>query len=201
MLSMAISALALQQPANVHSANMHSSKVHAIESFQRGDRIPLQSPISWQITSGFVRTSTWNEDGELVTLGIWGAGDFVGHPFSQVHPYEIECLTRVKAIQRRIPGQRIEEIFLRHISQMQELLSIIGYKRAPLRLLKFLDWLATRFGEPMEQGRLIDLRLTHQILAEIVGITRVTTTRLLNQFERDGYLDRLGQNQILLKKI
>ena len=40
-----------------------------------------------------------------------------------------------------------------------------------LQLLKFFTWLAYRFGREVEQGRLLDLRLTHQAISEIIGTT------------------------------
>jgi CRP-like cAMP-binding protein len=55
-----------------------------------------------------------------------------------------------------------------------------------------------KFGREIEQGQLIDLRLTHQEIAEIIGATRVTVTRLLNEFEKRGIIQRLPQHFILL---
>lgn len=51
-------------------------------------------------------------------------------------------------------------------------------------------WLAQKFGREVEQGQLIDLRLTHTDIAEVIGGTRVTVTRLLSQFEQDGIINR-----------
>ena len=50
-----------------------------------------------------------------------------------------------------------------------------------MMLFKFLEWLDKRFGEDVENGRLLNLRLTHQDIAETLGTTRVTVTRILNQ--------------------
>jgi CRP-like cAMP-binding protein len=45
---------------------------------------------------------------------------------------------------------------------------------------------------------LIDLRLTHQDIAEIIGSTRVTVTRLLNAFEKQGIIQRMQRRFIVL---
>jgi CRP-like cAMP-binding protein len=58
--------------------------------------------------------------------------------------------------------------------------------RAQTRLLRFLNWLAERFGDRVEGGRLIRVRLTHQEIAESIGATRVTITRELSELERQG---------------
>ena len=42
------------------------------------------------------------------------------------------------------------------------------------------------FGVPSNEGITIDLRLSHQAIAEAIGSTRVTITRLLGDLRNDG---------------
>lgn len=164
-----------------------------------GQTVPNQSDHLWHINKGLVRTLTWNEEGDLVTLGLWGVGDCIGRLLSEIKPFQIECLSSVEVKSLSLSGQELGVVMRSHLRYMEELFSIISYKRAPHRLLRFLDWLGDRFGRQVDQGRIIDLGLTHQLLAEITGITRVTATRLLNEFEREGKLMRLPKQQILLQ--
>lgn len=167
-------------------------------SFRRGDLLPLKPGLLWEIESGFVRTLTWDEEGTIATLGVWGPGDIVGKPLSQIELYQIECLITVKVSQLSFQGGYPQDAMLLHIQQMEELLNIMHCKLVSLRLLKFLNWLAHRFGQEVDQGWLLDLRLTHQAISEIIGTTRVTITRLFNQLEQEGKLVRLPQYRILL---
>lgn len=165
-----------------------------------GKMVPRQTDHLWYIDKGLVRTLTWNEDGDLVTLGLWGAGDCVGRLLSEITPFQMECLSSVELKPLPLSGLDDLGVVMRsHLRYMEELFSIISYKRAPQRLLRFLDWLGDRFGRQVDQGRILDLGLTHQLLAEITGITRVTATRLLNEFEREGKLMRLPKQQMLLQ--
>ena len=66
------------------------------------------------------------------------------------------------------------------------------------RLLKILIWLARKFGRKVDQGQLIELRLTHQELAEVTGTTRVTVTRLLNQLVQEGIISRPRSHSIIV---
>jgi CRP-like cAMP-binding protein len=66
--------------------------------FARRATLPLENNYLWQIETGVVRTLTWLEDGTIVTLGLWGVGDVVGRTLSKAEPYQIECMTPVKAI-------------------------------------------------------------------------------------------------------
>ncbi len=163
--------------------------------------LPLTQSSLWRIEAGAVRTMTWLEDGTAITLGMWGAGDVVGKPLSKVDPYQVECLTQVEAV--NFPAkdwQDREAALFASVQQIEELLVIRSYKRTDEMLLKLLGWLAKRFGRSASQGQLIDLRLTHQDLSELLGSTRVTVTRLLSQFEQQGVIERLPLHRIVLKQ-
>lgn len=168
--------------------------------FSRHDLIPLLPDALWHISRGVVRTLTWSEEGTLKALGYWGAGDVVGQPLSTLRPYQIECLTsvEVKCIPVHQYHQSLDAIFS-HIQQGEELLSIIHQERVYCRLEQFLTWLARRFGRRVNSGELIDLRLTHQLISESISTTRVTVTRLLNQFEQEGLISRPKRHFIVLR--
>ncbi|MBD3884120.1 Crp/Fnr family transcriptional regulator [Phormidium tenue FACHB-886] len=170
-----------------------------LRSFAARTALPTNPNHLWQIQSGFVRTLTWLEDGTNVALGIWGEGDVVGAPFSKANPFQIECITKVEAIMLPFSElQNAPEVLLMHLHQAEALMQIHSHKRIDMALLKFLQWLAERFGQDVENGRLLNLRLTHQDIAEAIGTTRVTVTRILNQLERQGLLECLSLQRIVL---
>lgn len=153
----------------------------------------------WRIETGFVRTMTWLEDGTSIVLGIWGAGDVIGKPLTRLEPYQIECITKVEATPVPLSEvSELTEVLLAHLQQSERLMQIRSYKRVDIMLLKFLSWLAERFGQDVESGRLINLRLTHLDIAEAIGSTRVTVTRILNQLERQGIIQCLPLKRIIL---
>ncbi|MCU0552904.1 MAG: Crp/Fnr family transcriptional regulator [Leptolyngbya sp. Prado105] len=167
-------------------------------SFQKQALLSLRSDVFWQIRSGFVRSLTWNDQGEVVTLGIWGAGDIVGQPLSRLDAYQIECLTPVKATALSYPAQCSLSAMQAHLQQVEALLNIAHIKRIRDRLLELLTLLAHRFGQKIDQGYLIQARLTHQVIAELLGTTRVTVTRLFNELESQGIISRPCRHQTLL---
>lgn len=150
--------------------------------FNRRESIPPQTDVLWRIERGAVRTLTWSVDGTLIALGYWGPGDVVGHPLSRLQVYSIECLTSVEVsiLPSAVWCQVLDAIVL-HIQQAEELLCIVNRNPVKQRLWQFLVWLGQKFGRDVEQGRLIDLGLTQQELAEAINTTRVTVTRLLRQ--------------------
>lgn len=167
-------------------------------TFSCSDLLPLQSDSLWKIERGVVRAMTWSEEGKSVTLGFWGPGDLVGKPLSKLDPYQIECLTSVEAT--FLPPHlwhQVMDAWISHIQLSEELLSIVHNRPVNVRLLNLLKWLARKFGRQVDQGMLIDLPLTHQDISEVICTTRVTVTRLLNQFDAEGILKRHSRFLIL----
>ncbi|BAY11344.1 Crp/Fnr family transcriptional regulator [Calothrix sp. NIES-2098] len=166
--------------------------------FARREMIPPRNDVLWRIERGAARTLTWSEEGTFITLGYWGTGDLIGSPLSKVKPYQIECLTNVEVsiVPPHLWYQDVSAL-LSHIQQAEELLSIVHCKPMSLRLWQFLVWLSRKFGREVEQGQLIDLNATHQEMAEVLNTTRVTVTRLLQQFEEEGILLRQKRQLIL----
>jgi CRP-like cAMP-binding protein len=169
--------------------------------FVRRSSIPLKRDCLWQIESGVVRTMTCLEDGNVATLGLWGTGDVISANFIQGGNYQIECLSSVDAILYPLNDYpQLNEALIKYIRQLQEYVNILHCRSLDVALLKLLAWLAKKFGRQVEQGQLINLRLTHQEIAEILGTTRVTITRLLNEFEQRGAIKRLPRQFIVLQE-
>ncbi len=95
-----------------------------------------------------------------------------------------------------VPIQLIE-----HLSQELELaegkieaLTVMDAKR---RLANLLLQLADRYGVTILQGRLIDLRLTREEIAEMVGTTQETVIRVFSVFKRKGLIQDFGKQIVL----
>jgi CRP-like cAMP-binding protein len=172
-----------------------------VRTFKRREHLPLRENSLWQIEAGAVRTYTLTEDGTVISLGFWGLGDTVGKPLALIQPYEVECLTdvRVCTLQPK-KCSHLDQVLLSHLHQTQTLLRLRS-GQIHQRLQQLLDWLADKFGYELEQGQLIKLRLTHQDIADTLGTTRVTVTRLLNQFEQQGRICWVNQHLLLPRNL
>ena len=166
-------------------------------AFKRRSLIPGDPHSLWSIQKGAVRTLTWDEEGHIAPLGLWRAGDVVGQSLAQVDPYEIQCLTEVEVESFDTHNPPSQQVLFDHIRQAGEFLRILHCKRIDSRLIQFLAWLAEKFGHPVDQGQCIGLQLTHQEIADCIGTTRVTITRLLHQFEKDGKIGWRQSQRIL----
>ncbi|MBD2567108.1 Crp/Fnr family transcriptional regulator [Anabaena lutea] len=186
---------------SLYTGLTQSATKNSRQHFTRRSLLPNQKHTLWKIESGFVRTFTYLEDGTTVALGLWGPGDVVSRDISRMNPYQMECLTKVEAIALPLEEwTELAETLLNHIQQAEELMVIRSHKKVETMLIKLLAWLSQKFGSEMAQGRLIDMRLTHEDLAELIGSTRVTITRLLGQLEQEGLIDRLSLNRIMVRE-
>ncbi|MEM9136186.1 MAG: Crp/Fnr family transcriptional regulator [Cyanobacteria bacterium P01_F01_bin.42] len=169
--------------------------------FKRREFIPLRENVLWQIRAGAVHTSTVSEEGAIISLGFWGLGDIVGQPVSCIQPFQVECLMDVEVTAlMSYTYQDLNRVMLSHVHQMQELLRIRhGHIRNRMEML--LRWLADRFGAPTDQGQLIQLRLTHQDIADAIGSTRVTVTRTLQDLEESNVISWFQKRQIVLHEL
>ena len=157
-------------------------------AFKRNDKLSFVHYSLWRIHTGYIRTLTWSAEGEFVPLGFWGVGDVVGYPVAQMYPYEARCMGTVEAEPLKVSYPLSREMLLAQVRQSNSLLQIAHCRQSEQRILQFVCWLAEHFGRVSAEGINITLRLTHQEIAESVGTTRVTVTRLLKSLETKGHI-------------
>lgn len=83
-------------------------------------------------------------------------------------------LLRIMANKMRLSVQQIKDISFYDISG---------------RLASQIQIFSEQFGVKTERGILIQLALTHQELANLLGASRVTVTKTLNQFVEEGIIE------------
>jgi CRP/FNR family transcriptional regulator, cyclic AMP receptor protein len=76
-------------------------------------------------------------------------------------------------------------------------MAIAHYPRIDRRLLMLMWHLADRWGRVTPDGIRIPLRLTHQLLADLVASRRPSVTSGLQQLVREGHISKLGDAWIL----
>uniref|UniRef100_B8HKY0 Putative transcriptional regulator, Crp/Fnr family n=1 Tax=Cyanothece sp. (strain PCC 7425 / ATCC 29141) TaxID=395961 RepID=B8HKY0_CYAP4 len=170
------------------------------KTFIRRSHLLLNAYPLWQIQAGLVRSYTLLDDGSIATLGLWGSGDLVGSLFSSNETYTVECLTYVEAIP--VPASELvgfTNTLQSQFRQLHDFMEILHARPVELALIRLLNWLSQKFGQPVAEGQMITIPLTHQLLGDAMGVSRVTITRLLKQFEKEEIIQRLPQRLILLQ--
>lgn len=78
------------------------------------------------------------------------------------------------------------------------LIEDLAFREVPARLARFLLGLTARRGQAVDQGWLIPLELGMEDIASLLGSTRQTVSALINQWEREGILQRQGRRSLLI---
>jgi global nitrogen regulator NtcA len=74
------------------------------------------------------------------------------------------------------------------ILQTEMMIETLAHRDMGSRLVSFLLILCRDFGVPTPEGIRIDLKLSHQAIAEAIGSTRVTVTRLLGDLRQENMI-------------
>jgi CRP-like cAMP-binding protein len=89
---------------------------------------------------------------------------------------------------------------VRRLRQMEAILAIAGQRRVDDRLYQLLLLLQQEFGQPVVEGTRLNIRLTHQDIANAICTTRVTVTRMLGKLKQQGLISRDGDRHLVLNK-
>jgi global nitrogen regulator NtcA len=85
------------------------------------------------------------------------------------------------------------------ILQTEMMIETLAHRDMGSRLVSFLLILCRDFGVPCPDGITIDLKLSHQAIAEAIGSTRVTVTRLLGDL-REKKMISIHKKKITVHK-
>jgi CRP-like cAMP-binding protein len=89
--------------------------------------------------------------------------------------------------------ERLREAWLR--------LKVISFADAEHRVRAVLQLLCMQDGFPCEEGTLINLRITHQDIANYASVSRETVSRIMSRLTREGEIEITGSRQTLLKPV
>lgn len=161
-----------------------------------------QSQYLFMIRSGQIKLTTSGADGNEHIIGLVGAGYLLGFDNigDSVYSYTAECLTPtvVCRIRHRDMMQVLEEnpkVSLNVLQAMNEqlvqarsLIRVLGQKSSNEKLASFLLTLAPKKTDDAAE-QLMPLHLSRNEIAEVLGLTVETVSRIMARLQRDGVVD------------
>lgn len=178
-----------------------------LHSFSKGESIVLEPQTIWLVSQGIVKLSTVTETGDEVLLGLAGKSMPFGSSMTSLPTYQAIALSeKVQlvsiSLSEMATSLRLSQILLPQINQRlrqtEVFLAISGRRHVMERLEHFLLFLKQEMSEPLSQGSLLKVRLTHQDFADACCTTRVTITRLLGKLQKEGKITFDSKTQIIL---
>lgn len=177
-----------------------------LHPYATGQAIALAADEILIVCRGIVQLGTLYDNGDEALLGLACPSMPFGIPLTLIRPYQAQALTDVDVMRLKLYEiEQSPELALgifrqatRRIQQSEAMLALVGHRRVEERLRHFLLLLKQQVGQPVGSGTRLTVRLTHQQLANAIGTTRVTVTRLLSQLKDEGWLAIDGSRHMII---
>lgn len=177
----------------------------------RGRNLILEGDSSdnvYNIIEGDLALSRVASDGRRQILGFLRQGDFIGLTLSESYSFTAEALTEVRLCRfdrrsidelvERFPGmdRQVRRMGAAAMDRMQDLVFALGRKTAEERVAAFLLDQSVRQSCCHEPAREVRLAMTRGDMADYLGLTLETVSRIFSRLKRDGVIRLLAVNKI-----
>lgn len=176
-----------------------------VESFERGKTIFFPGDPAERVyflLKGAVKLSRVYEAGEEITVALLRENSVFGvlslitgqdsdRFYHAVAFTPVELLSApIDQVEQALKNNpNLSMLMLQGLSsrilQTEMMIETLAHRDMGSRLVSFLLILCRDFGVPTAEGIRIDLKLSHQAIAEAIGSTRVTVTRLLGELREE----------------
>ncbi|WP_333871475.1 Crp/Fnr family transcriptional regulator [Desulforamulus putei] len=160
------------------------------------------------VKHGRVRIYLAYEDKEF-TLSILSPGDVYSthtRAFIQAMEDTTILVTDVRNFQKIVVnspifGLNMVKVLGDLLKSSFTIINSLVFKETYLRLAEFLVHAAEDIGIPVQQGIKLELGLTTEEIALMVGATRQTVSVFLNDLQKSGILEKVNRRTILIKDL
>lgn len=164
-----------------------------------------EADLIYRVVSGVVRTARFLSDGRRQVGGFYRAGELFGLEMGETHRYAAEALTDcvVQVIKRSALRAEADEGELdraiwnavcRDLERAQEHVLLLGRKTACEKVASFLKELAEEADDAVE------LAMGRQDIADYLGLTIETVSRMLTQLQSTSVVEFAGCRQFRVRK-
>ncbi|MGV2826946.1 Crp/Fnr family transcriptional regulator [Myxosarcina sp. GI1(2024)] len=193
---------------SISNQYLHPKKEQLLlQVYEKGEEIPLFDSGIWQVYRGVVQLSRINHNSQEVILGWATANSSFSNLYNEDYSYRAVALSNVYV--RQYSPEEIEKApmlarqLLAQLSdrliKSEQFLAISGLRKVEDRLWQLLLILKQEMGQVGTEGTRLQIRFTHQNLADIINTTRVTITRILGDLQQKGWIALDGDRHIIVK--
>ena len=192
---------------------------HSLRTFKKGEALLFQGEVpryAYVVKSGTVKTYNISPLGEEQIISLsndydilpeaWFLDDspvayYFYEAFTDCEIYLIPRAELVKKVNDNPSlAQHILQRFMRLYVGASVHINALEQARSREKLVHLLHYLTLRFGKELPDGKVqIDLRLTHQTLANMIGATRETIATELSRLRKEQVIDYKQQLYIIDK--
>jgi CRP/FNR family transcriptional regulator, nitrogen fixation regulation protein len=188
-----------------------SRRIGVVRSYPRKSQIIREDDPAdhlYEVVSGTVCTCKMLREGRRQIAGFYFAGDIFGLESTEKHSVAAEAITNAKirifkkralaelASSNREVADRLLALTTRELARKQDLVLILS-RSAEERIIGFLVDMIQH--TPRRQDDVIDLPMSRRDIADYLGLTIETVSRVLWAFERRGAIEISGYHSIVLR--
>lgn len=90
------------------------------------------------------------------------------------------------------------QILCSRLRESMKKIQLLNFTNAAQRIKMLFLLLADSYGKKTSEGTILNIRLIHQNIADMTGLTRETVTRILDKWQRGGQIKIMPDRNILL---
>lgn len=127
--------------------------------------------------------------------------DVFAEAVDEVRVASVQKAALTEVIRRRPDfAMKLFASFSERLRQSDEVIESLLHREVSTRLATLLLNLGERFGEANGLDTTLDMRLTHQDLANMIASTREAVSKVMSEFQRDGSIEVRNRKIILVNK-
>ncbi len=127
--------------------------------------------------------------------------DVFAEAVDEVRVASVQKAALTEVIRRRPDfAMKLFASFSERLRQSDEVIESLLHREVSTRLATLLLNLGERFGEANGSGTTLDMRLTHQDLANMIASTREAVSKVMSEFQRDGSIEVQNRKIVLVNK-
>jgi PAS domain S-box-containing protein len=195
----------LRHPSDYSQSDSNAELDYPVQVYHKGETIPLDPQVIWQVRSGLVKLTTYSHSGQEVLIGLAGAKAPFSPRLTALPLYEataladtqLWCIPLTDYATSPALKQRLLPQISQRLKQTELLLAVYGQTKVADRLQSLLRLLKQEIGQPVADSTRLSVRLTHEGLATACCTTRVTITRLLCKLQQQKKLSVDSQHHLM----
>src|SRR5512135_1859222 len=188
----------------------------SVEKFKKNEVILHEentNQVMYVILRGKVKVTQITEEGKEVILAIHRAGDFFGEvslidnktmPAIVVAKEDsvVAIISKGEFYSLLYSQGKVLDVLLQilcsRLRDSWDRIQLLSFTNASQRIKMLLASLAGEYGGKTKEGTLLNIKLTHQDIADMAGVARETVTRAIDKLNKDGEIKVLKNRSILL---
>jgi len=203
--------------SSLSTNELHQIREHIILREFKKNQVILDeeetSQFMYIIIQGKVKISRLGKEGKETILSMHGSGEFFGElslidgktspagvvavensTVAIISKYHFHSLlyTQKKVLENLL------QILCSRLREAWQKIEMMNFNDASQRLKMLLNMLAETYGDKTSEGTVLRIRLIHQDIADMTGLTRETVTRVLDKWKKTREVDILEGKYIRL---